>query len=100
MEESAQWGLALLVGIPIAVFLAWFNKSGSDFKDGFDKKTNEKKKEKQQANYYSQDPQNMRRLEEERTKPLKLEVSQAKELENIPRAKQKKVDLFGGIFDD
>ena len=41
MEESAQWGLALLVGIPIAVFLAWFNKSGSDFKDGFEKKTKE-----------------------------------------------------------
>ena len=36
MEESAQWGLALLVGIPIAVGLAWFNKSGSDFKDGFE----------------------------------------------------------------
>ena len=30
MEESAQWGLALLVGIPIDVFLAWFNKSKSD----------------------------------------------------------------------
>ena len=45
MEESAQWGLALLVGIPIVVFFAWFNKSGSDFKDGFEQKPKEKKKE-------------------------------------------------------
>ena len=46
MEESAQWGLALLVGIPIAVALAWFNKSGSDFKDGFERKPKEKKNKK------------------------------------------------------
>ena len=46
MEESAQWGLALLVGIPIAVGLAWFNKSGSDFKDGFEQKPREKMNKK------------------------------------------------------
>ena len=44
MEETLQWELALLVGIPIAVSLAWFNKSGSDFKDGF--KNQQKKKKK------------------------------------------------------
>ena len=46
MEESAQWGLALLVGIPIAVGLAWFNKSGSDFKDGFEQKPKGKRNKK------------------------------------------------------
>ncbi len=30
--------------MPIAAFLAWFDKSGSDFKDGFDKKSEKKKK--------------------------------------------------------
>ena len=49
MEESAQWGLALLVGIPIAIFLVICNKSGSDFKDGFQKKNKEAKKEKWQT---------------------------------------------------
>ena len=44
MEESAQWGLALLVGIPIAVALAWFNKSGADFKDGFEQKKQRKRR--------------------------------------------------------
>ena len=44
MEDTSQWGIALLIGIPIAVFLAWFNKSGSDFKDGFAKKTKKNKK--------------------------------------------------------
>ena len=27
-----------MIGISIATFLAWFNKSGSDFKDGFESK--------------------------------------------------------------
>ena len=44
MEDSSQWVIGLLIGIPIAVFLAWFNKSGSDFKDGFAKKTKKNKK--------------------------------------------------------
>ena len=44
MEETVQWGIALLIGIPIAVFLAWFNKSGSDYKDGFERKIEKKKK--------------------------------------------------------
>ena len=44
MQETSQWGLALLIGIPIAFFLAWFNKSGSDFKNGFERKTENKKK--------------------------------------------------------
>ena len=41
MEDTSQWILALLIGIPMAVFLAWFNKSGSDFKDGFEKNKKE-----------------------------------------------------------
>ena len=44
MENTSQWGIALLIGIPIAAFLAWFNKSGSDFKDGFEKKAKKNKK--------------------------------------------------------
>ena len=44
MEDISQWRIALLIGIPIAAFLAWFNKSGSDFKDGFEKKTKKNKK--------------------------------------------------------
>ena len=43
MENTSQWGIALLIGIPIAAFLACFNKSGSDFKDGFEKKTKKNK---------------------------------------------------------
>ena len=39
MEDTFQWLTALLIGLPIAALLAWFNKSGSDFKDGFEKKT-------------------------------------------------------------
>ena len=38
MDDQSQWSIALLVGISIAAFLAWFNKSGSDFKDGFETK--------------------------------------------------------------
>ena len=44
MENTSQWGIALLIGIPIAAFLAWFNQSGSDFKDGFEKKIKKKNK--------------------------------------------------------
>ena len=39
MENTSQWLIAFLIGIPIAALLAWFNKSGSDFKDGFEQKT-------------------------------------------------------------
>lgn len=43
MDEISQWGIALAIGITIAVLLAWFNKSGSDYKDGFEQKTKKKK---------------------------------------------------------
>ena len=43
MKESAQWEIALFIGIPIAVFLVWFNRSDSDFKDGFEQKQKRKK---------------------------------------------------------
>jgi len=46
MDEISQWGIAALIGISIAAFLAWFNKSGSDFKDGFEQKPKEKKNKK------------------------------------------------------
>ena len=44
MEDTFQWLTALLIGLPIAALLAWFNKSGSDFKDGFEQKTEKKNK--------------------------------------------------------
>ena len=44
MEDTSQWLIALLIGLPIAALLAWFNKSGSDFKDGFEQKTVKKNK--------------------------------------------------------
>ena len=44
MDELSQWSIALLIGISIAAFLAWFNKSGSDFKDGFEPKKKKDKK--------------------------------------------------------
>ena len=44
MEEISQWGIAALIGTSIAAFLAWFNKSGSDFKDGFELKSKSMKK--------------------------------------------------------
>ena len=34
MEDLSQWSYAFIIGISIAGFLAWFNKSGSDFRDG------------------------------------------------------------------
>jgi len=42
MHEMSQWGIAFSIGIPIAVFLAWFNKSGADYKEGFETKTKKK----------------------------------------------------------
>ena len=44
MDEISQWVIAALIGTSIAAFLAWFNKSGSDFKDGFEPKRNRTKK--------------------------------------------------------
>jgi len=43
MEDTSKWLIAFLIGISIAVFLACFNKSGSDFKDGFEKTTKKNK---------------------------------------------------------
>ncbi len=43
MHEISQWGIAFSIGIPIAVFLAWFNKSGADYKEGFETKKKKKK---------------------------------------------------------
>ena len=45
MEKIYQWGIAALNGTSIATFLAWFNKSGADFKDGFELKSKSTKKE-------------------------------------------------------
>ena len=45
MGEISQWVFAALIGTSIAAFLAWFNKSGSDFKDGFELKSKCAKKE-------------------------------------------------------
>ena len=39
MDELSQWIIAILIGTSIAVLLAWFNKSGSDFRDGFKSKS-------------------------------------------------------------
>ena len=72
MEESAQWGLALLVGIPIAVFLAWFNKSGSDFKDGFEKKT--KEAEEAERKIRTQERAEQRRKDFERANKISQEA--------------------------
>ena len=44
MENTSQWGIALLIGIFIAASLAWFNKSGADFRNGFEEQTQKKKK--------------------------------------------------------
>ena len=46
MDEISQWVIAALIGIAIAAFLAWFNKSGSDFKDGFETKSKSTKKKR------------------------------------------------------
>tara|TARA_B100000965_G_scaffold74263_2_gene58658 strand:- start:10315 stop:10452 length:138 start_codon:yes stop_codon:yes gene_type:complete len=45
MDNLSQWSIALLIGTFLAAFLAWFNKSGSDFKDGFEQKKNNERKE-------------------------------------------------------
>ena len=44
MENTSQWGIALVIGISIAAFFAWFNKSGSDFRNGFEEKKQKNKK--------------------------------------------------------
>ena len=44
MEDTSQWLIALAIGLAIAALLAWFNKSGSDFKDGFEHNTKKKNK--------------------------------------------------------
>ena len=36
--DLSQWSISLMIEISIAIFLAWFNKFGSDFKDGFEVK--------------------------------------------------------------
>ena len=46
MDEISQWVIAALIGTSIAAFLAWFNKSDSDFKDGFESKSKRTKKKK------------------------------------------------------
>ena len=46
MDEIFQWGIAALIGTSIAAFLAWFNKSGYDFKDGFEPKNKRTKRKK------------------------------------------------------
>ena len=42
MADSSKWLIALLIGLPIAALLAYFNKSGSDFKNEFEQKTEKK----------------------------------------------------------
>ena len=46
MDEISQWVIAALIGTSIAAIFAWFNKSGSDFKDGFEPKRKRTKKKK------------------------------------------------------
>ena len=46
MDDISQWVIAALIGTSIAAFLAWFNKSGSDFKDGLESKSKRTKKKK------------------------------------------------------
>ena len=46
MDEILQWGIAALIGTSFAAFLAWFNKSGADFKDGFEPKSKRSKMKK------------------------------------------------------
>ena len=46
MDETSQWCITALIGTSIAAFLAWFNKSGSDFKDGFESKAQVQKGKK------------------------------------------------------
>ena len=38
MNDISQWSVAIVLGISIVAFFAWFNKSGSDFKDGLELK--------------------------------------------------------------
>ena len=43
MDEISQWVIAALIGTSFAAFLAWFNKFGSDFKEGFEQKQQDEK---------------------------------------------------------
>tara|TARA_Y100001968_G_scaffold265649_1_gene254883 strand:+ start:107 stop:223 length:117 start_codon:yes stop_codon:yes gene_type:complete len=38
MEDTSQWLIAFLIGLPVAALLAWFNKSGSDFRMALSRK--------------------------------------------------------------
>ena len=44
MDEKSQWAIAALIGTSITALLPWFNKSDSDFKDGFSPKTKGQKR--------------------------------------------------------
>tara|TARA_Y100001968_G_scaffold245121_1_gene229173 strand:+ start:561 stop:701 length:141 start_codon:yes stop_codon:yes gene_type:complete len=46
MDEISQLAIADLIETSIAAFLAWFDKSGSDFKDGFESKSKRSKNKK------------------------------------------------------
>tara|TARA_Y100001968_G_C18680434_1_gene402227 strand:- start:206 stop:337 length:132 start_codon:yes stop_codon:yes gene_type:complete len=42
MKDTSQWLIAVLIRLTIAILLAWFNKSGLDFKNGFEQKKENK----------------------------------------------------------
>ena len=44
MDAISQWVNAALIGTSIAAFLAWFNKSGSDFKTDLSQKAKGRKR--------------------------------------------------------
>ena len=44
MDDISQWRIAALIGTSIAAFLAWYNKYGPNFKDGFEPKSKRTKK--------------------------------------------------------
>ena len=44
MEDTSECLPALSIGLAIAALLAWFNKSGPNFEDGFEQKTEKKNK--------------------------------------------------------
>ena len=46
MDNLSQWSIAIIIGLSISGFLAWFNKSGSDFKNGFEVKSKRIKENK------------------------------------------------------